>query len=467
MLPLFKSYLLAIFIFLLFSGCRKFVQIGPPITQLVTSSVFTSAPTATAAQTVIYTNMCANAESFLMSQNNGLLADELTNYSTDVSRTAYYHDAMNVGLGTLGQWASGYNYIYQSNAIITGLKNNNYIPLKVSNQLTGESKFVRAFWYFYLINLYGDVPLITGMDYTVNSIAPRTPTAQVYQQVIADLTDAEGLLNNNYVDVSDTTSTSERVRPSKPVAAAMLARTYLYIKKYDSAEAKATEVINNKTYALCSNLDSVFLKNSSEAIWQLMIPLPASLNTNDGFFYILTSAPSKVAVSLNLLSNFEAGDNRETHWIGTYNSTTGIPTPYYFPNKYKVRLSSTVTEYNMVLRLAEQYLIRAEARAQQGNLGGAISDLNIIRHRAGLGNTSASTQADLLTAILHERQSELFVEWGHRWFDLIRTNSADSVMGRITPLKGGIWNPDGHQKLYPIPPADRNINPNLTQNDGY
>ncbi len=464
--PLFKSCILALFIFLLFPGCQKFVQIGPPNTQLVTSNVFTSSPTATAAQTVIYTNMSNNLESYLLSLDNGLLADELTNYTTDNFQTAIYHDALNVGLGGIGPWTNAYNYIYQSNAIIAGLRNNNFIPAKVSNQLSGESKFVRAFWYFYLINLYGDVPLITGTDYTVNSTAPRMPKAQVYQQVIADLTDAEGLLNNNYVDISDTTITSERVRPNKSAAAAMLARTYLYLKKYDSAEAKATEVINNNIYVLNSNLDNVFLKNSSEAIWQLMIPLPTSFNTWDGFLYILTSAPNNVAISPDLMSNFEAGDNRKSHWIGTYN-TTNPQTSYYFVNKYK-NISSTVTEYNMVLRLAEQYLIRAEARAQQGNLSGAISDLNIIRNRAGLANTSASTQSALLIAILHERQSELFVEWGHRWFDLIRTGTINSVMGspgNACQSKGGIWNPNS--QLYPIPQAEINVNPNLTQNPGY
>jgi hypothetical protein len=73
----------------------------------------------------------------------------------------------------------------------------------------------------------------------------------------------------------------------------------------------------------------------------------------------------------------------------------------------------------------------------------------------------------MLSAILHERQVELFTEWGHRWFDLIRTKNATSVMSVVTPLKGGVWNNDGHQLLFPIPLSDLGKDPNLKQNSGY
>jgi hypothetical protein len=121
----------------------------------------------------------------------------------------------------------------------------------------------------------------------------------------------------------------------------------------------------------------------------------------------------------------------------------------------------------MVLRLAEQYLIRAEAEANEGDSTDAIDDLNVIRNRALLPNYSANVNGSLLSAILHERQVELFTEWGHRWFDLIRTNSADSVMGIIAPLKHGSWNDNNDQELYPIPQTARNLDMNLTQNPGY
>jgi hypothetical protein len=114
-----------------------------------------------------------------------------------------------------------------------------------------------------------------------------------------------------------------------------------------------------------------------------------------------------------------------------------------------------------MIRLSEMYLIRAEARAQQNNLSGAQDDLNMVRNRAGLANTTASTQAALLAALEHERWVELFTEFSDRWFNLKRMNRATAVLSLIKPS----WKP--FQQLYPIPQQDRNANPNLADNPGY
>jgi hypothetical protein len=119
----------------------------------------------------------------------------------------------------------------------------------------------------------------------------------------------------------------------------------------------------------------------------------------------------------------------------------------------------------MVLRLAEQFLNRAEARAQKNDISGAQSDLNMIRSRAGLPPTTASTQSDILNAIYHERQVEYFSEWGNRWLDLKRSGRVDSVMTVITPLKGGSWSSDW--QLYPVPIYDLQQDGNISQNPGY
>ena len=122
----------------------------------------------------------------------------------------------------------------------------------------------------------------------------------------------------------------------------------------------------------------------------------------------------------------------------------------------------------MVLRLAEQYLIRAEASANSGDLGGAIKDLNTIRSRAGLPPLANSlNRSQVLSAVAQERKVELFAEWGHRWFDLKRTGAIDSVMSIVTPQKlpGSKWN--SYQQLYPISLTQLSYNPNLKQNPGY
>ena len=152
-------------------------------------------------------------------------------------------------------------------------------------------------------------------------------------------------------------------------------------------------------------------------------------------------------------------DIRKQIWIG--NTTDGVNT-FFYPFKYKV-LGQTepAQEYSMVFRLTEQYLIRAEARAQAGNVIGAQTDLNLIRNRAGLSNISSTNANDLLLAIEKERRHELFTEWGHRWLDLKRTERISEVMSDIKP------NWESTDVLFPIPQTQIDNNPNTSQNPGY
>jgi hypothetical protein len=465
-----KSYtrVLLAFAFVGVVGCKKFVEIQPPATQLVTASVFNNNSTATSALLSIYTQMFNNMESYNMSANCGLLSDELTNYSNNVPQTLFYQNSM-TAIQTIGPWTNAYSYIYQANAIIEALTNNASLSPGVVKQLTGESLFVRAFWHFYLANCYGDVPLVTTSAYNVNATISRTAKSQVYQQIITDLLKAQGLLSANYVDASDTTVTTERVRPTSLAAAALLARVYLYEGDYSDAKTQATAVINNSQFSL-DTVNGVFLANNTEAIWQIATPLPTQLNTYDAFYFILLAAPGNTTggsttISTQLMNSFEPGDLRRANWI---DSVSNGGQPYYFPFKYKVYQSTSVTEYTTVLRLAEQFLIRAEAETQLNDLPDAITDLNKIRSRAGLGPVSPSTQSGALAAIMQEREVELFTEWGHRWFDLIRTGSVNTVMGGTTGVcaaKGGSWS--STDTLFPVPQIERSSDPNLSQNPGY
>jgi len=139
---------------------------------------------------------------------------------------------------------------------------------------------------------------------------------------------------------------------------------------------------------------------------------------------------------------------------------------YYFPYKYKANGTYTSPQETVALfRLAELYLIRAEAQAQQGNLGGAIADLNMVRTRAGLSGTTAVTQSDVLAAILRERRAELFTESGQRFFDLRRTGNLDAVMNVIAPLKGGVW--ASFKAWWPISVTDIQNDTHLTQTPGF
>jgi hypothetical protein len=468
--------LFIICIILIFDSCKKFVQIEPSSTTVVTANVFDKNSTATAAQLAIYAQM--QTYPFTIEWATGLSSDELKNYSTSNTTAIYlYTNKLNAvnDAAKIGIWSPAYNFIYQANAILEALSNSPGVTAAAKDQLAGESKFVRAFWNFYLVNLYGDIPLALSTDYTTNTNLTRTPKAQVYQQIVDDLTDAQNLLNNNFVDASDTIITTERVRPTKWAATALLARTYLYMGDWAKAEAQSTAVVNNSgLFKLSPNLNSVYLKNSTEAIWQLMVN-SSTKYTSEGSNFIVTTNPASTSgsfvntISNQLLNAFETGDARKTNWLGTYTTTTSPVTTYYFAYKYKATSSTTSllnTEYTMVLRLAEQYLIRAEARAQQNNLAGAVADLNSIRNRAGLPNyTGIVDQPSLISAIMHERQVELFAE-GHRWLDVKRTNTVDAVMNTVATQKGSSW--QSYQQLYPIPVSDiQNSGEWITQNPNY
>jgi hypothetical protein len=239
---------------------------------------------------------------------------------------------------------------------------------------------------------------------------------------------------------------------------ALLARAYLYRQRWSDAETAASAVIGSGLYSLDS-LNNIFLASSNEAILQLTNP--GLTYTWDGYFLAqaISSVP-RYQLTPTLLNAFEPGDGRKTHWI---KATTVSGTTYYSPYKYKVSGSTATTalELTTILRLTEQYLIRAEARAQQGNTTDAATDLNIIRKRAGLAPTTATSAADLLAAIYHERQVELFSELGHRWLDVKRTGQADAVFG----LDKSGWT--SAATLYPIPYTDMQRDPYLTQNAGY
>ncbi|MFS2185605.1 RagB/SusD family nutrient uptake outer membrane protein [Mucilaginibacter sp. Mucisp84] len=452
------------------TSCKKFVEVGPPVTQLVTTSVFNNNSTANAAQTAIYSQM-EGKESlpYLMALYTGLSSDELKNYSTSSDLGQFYSNSLiSTNSELVNLWSPIYNYIYQANAIIEGLSKSTGVSPQVKQQLIGESKFIRAFWHFYLVNLFGDVPLVTSTNYKINSLATRSPKELVYAQIIADLIDAQKLLNTNYVGADGITTTDEKVRPNRWVATALLARVYLFTHDYANAEIQATSLINNLDFSLNTDLNDVFLANSTEAIWQLMIPLPNNtLNTVEGRDFILNSIPQDniyncTTISDQLINSFEPGDSRFANWISAFPSGSTL---YYFPYKYKVYSSSTVTEYSMVFRLAEQFLIRAEARVnlEENN---AVNDLNVIRNRSGLSNYSGSLdRASLLAAIYHEREVEFFTEWGHRWIDLKRSGGIDAVMITAASLKGGHWN--SSSQLYPLPQAEITKDPNLKQNQGY
>jgi starch-binding outer membrane protein, SusD/RagB family len=462
------------------SGCKKFVDIDPPVTQLTEGNVYVSDVTAIATITGIYSNLSSSVigGNAGLSIKGGLAADEFTLYSavTDNELIAHYQNNL---LSTAAQsfgggiWRDFYQFIFRCNAAIEGLESSQSLTPAVQKQLLGEAKFLRAFFYFYLVNYYGDVCLALSTDPQINGFLSRSPVSAVYTQIITDLKDAKELLSTNYLDGTLLKTTVDKVRPTKLAASALLARAYLYNNDYALAKAEATSVISASPNL--PNLDNAFLKNSQEAIWQLF-PIVTGHNTEDGWIFIIPSTgPSNIniyggnPVFLNsqLLNAFEPGDQRKVKWVNNI-VPTGSTTTYFFPYKYKSAIANApITEYQMVLRVGEQYLVRAEANARLNLLNEAKDDLNTIRQRAGLPTIASNTQMEMLNSILQERRVELFTEMSHRWFDLRRFGKIDEIMNVVTPIKsnGKPWRM--YQQLFPLQFSDLDKNPNLVQNTGY
>jgi hypothetical protein len=439
------------------SSCKKFLNIDPPKDSVITKQLFENDQIATSAITGIYSRMSISGAYSggysSIATLSGLSADELINYYSSID--GFYNNNITSNISELGSlWSSSYSYIYAANAIIEGLNAPNGITENTMKQLRGEAKFVRAFCYFYLVNLFGDVPLHLSTDYRNNELAGRTSKEKVYTQIVEDLIDAETILPANYVTI-------ERVRPNKWAAKSLLSRVYLFTEKWDLAALKATEVIEQKqSYSLLADLDKVFLKNSIETIWQIM-PSPGN-NTDEGALFVLNSAPFFVSLSPAIISTFESGDNRRTKWISEYRQGKEI---YYYPYKYKISATtnSIISEYSTIFRLAELHLIRAEARAKMTQTELSLEDINLIRKRAGLISPLSNISSEqCLAEVEKQRRLELFTEWGHRWLDLKRTGRTSAIIG---PLKGSDW--VENDKLYPIPDLEIMRNPTIIQNPGY
>ncbi|RAJ88066.1 putative outer membrane starch-binding protein [Chitinophaga dinghuensis] len=454
-----------------FSSCRKLVEIGAPVNQVGLDQSFSSDATASSAVLGIYNASSTRSLIFPMSELPGLSANELQNNISSPAYDEFRTNSITITNTLVANtlWYYTYGALSQANAMLAGITRSTGLSDAVKNQLTGEVKTWRALLFFQLVNYFGDVPMPLTDEPLINATLPRTPAAQVWQQIIKDLTAAREVL-------SDTYPSTMRVRINRQAANALLARAYLYTKDWQNAETASSAVINSGIYSLNTDLNTTFSNTSNEIIWQLFTLTGLSIYTtntdaNGGSYAAATGTVPGVTLTDTLYNSLEAGDLRKTNWVAP---TVIGGTNYKVITKYKLRVvaagTTTGNEYNVVLRLAEQYLIRAEARAQLANLPGAIADLDSIRKRAGLPFLdNNSTQPVLLLAVEKERKAELFGEWGHRWFDLKRTpglmggqTRADDVIGGMRPAT---WT--STDILYPIPDAQRVANPSLTQNPGY
>ncbi|HEY5746483.1 MAG TPA: RagB/SusD family nutrient uptake outer membrane protein [Chryseolinea sp.] len=351
-----------------------------------------------------------------------------------------------------GTWTTIYQAINSANTIIDvvpGLTDP-VLTEAEKNKITGEAYFIRALGYFDLGRGWGGVPLVLKPTKTISDAQGirRSSLPQTYDQVLADLTKAEELLPE----------AATRNRAVKKTAQALRARLHLYREQWAEAETFASTVIGNSSYALITPYKAFFTAPflTNESVFELTFS-NADPNTIWNNWY-----PSALGGQYNFqpttdfigVLNAKGGNRSSLLASVTTGSTTSI-----YGNLYN--RSGLRDDPAYILRIAELYLIRAEARAQQDKLDGtdgALADLNAVRQRAGLANSTAVTKAEVLLAIEDERRLEFAFE-AHRWFDLVRTKRAGDVLGVTDTRK---W-------LFPIPLVDMGADPDLAgeQNPGY
>ena len=448
----------------LLASCKKLVEIpANPPSFITREQQFADSTSVMSVVAGVYTYN--QAKGFGYSDGNftiatGLSADELSTTQGASDQPQFYNYSLTpINSSIIALWQYPYQGLYQVNDVLEGIANNDKLSASFVNQITGEMKVLRALYYFNLVNIFGGVPLVTSTDYRVNSRLPRASVDAVYTQIVADLSDALNKLSPDY-------PSGVRYRPNLYTAKALLAKVYLYQGKWQAAYDEAYDIIGSNIYSLTEvPLNEVFLDGSEEAIWQIPAKNFYEQTAEAQNFIPSGGTTPRYLVTPFLLNKFEAGDQRRHRWVGT-RGVNGNPRSYPCQDRNRQATDLPLEGY-MILRLAEVLLIRAEAAARLNNLAGALSDIDIIRERAGLEGSTAdvTSQEAVLNAVMHERQVELCFEWGNRWFDLKRNVTPSTSAATLLNAEKAGYTPEA--ALYPIPQEQRDLNTALNQNEGY
>lgn len=394
----------------------------------------------------------------------------------------------NINLTT--QWQSFYRCIARCNAIIARAPAVN-MTASLRDRYIAEAKFLRALSYFNAVQIWGGVPLVTKEIASIDESLSygRASVTDVYKQIEQDLTDAEAVLPVTY-------ATTDLGRATNGAAKAILGKVYLTEGNFAKCKAKLAELLpkgsNAWGYDLLPNYADIF-STTNEMNKEIIFAVrytKGGYGTGSPFFnwFIPNQSGSTIAtvgggsgfnsIMQDLVDAFPAADPRKAVSIGTYTTTVNkVTTNYYYTKKYTDVPANANDSNNdwIVIRYADVELMYAEAENEINGPANAISYVNDIRRRS-YGNTTndltpaqTANQASMRLAIENERRLELNME-GHRWFDLLRTNRAITVMNASFTkyqTKNGanvIQISAPHNLLFPIPLREIQINPKLTQN---
>jgi hypothetical protein len=442
-----KSLIRILPVILLLSSCKDFLDVAPRDSVSDDATIVDEASAQTAVRGV-YRELGDDAYYGSLFQTIGYLSGDNIQWtgSQSVIQQFISHSvkADNTNVATV--WAGIYSTINRANQVIDkvpGVTDATFTQ-EEKNALVGEAYFIRALAYFDMARTWGGVQLVLKGTTNINDTKglKRSSLEQTYAQVLSDLQTAEPLLPE----------TTNRYRATRKTVWALLARFYLYQKNWAQAEVYASKLIEDAEYRLIKPYSAFFANNvvaTDESIFEISYSAN-NINAHRGYWQPPANggtrqwAPNDAFIAL--VNDPAVGGNR--------NAAVAITNQGLWYGNFYYRSPATDPAY--VLRIAEQYLIRSEARAQQSNLEGALSDLDAVRDRAGLTASTATSQGEILLAIENERRLEFAFE-PHRWYDLVRTGRAASVLGLT----------DERRYVMPIPAIELSADNALEPNPGY
>jgi len=446
------SYIWTLAVMFTLSSCEKFLEIDPRIStsDQVTINDENSAHTAVRG---IYNQLQSDGYYGYTFQTIGFFSGDNIEYTgSQIVNQSLTNHSVRADLPALATaWTAIYNTINRANNVIAKVPALSVTPTftdAVRNQLVGEAYFLRALSYFDLGRTWGGVQLVLVPTSSSNNLEnlKRSSLADTYRQVLADLIKAEELLPNS----------TNRIRATRKTVWALRARYHLYREEWKEAITYASKLIDDKSnYNLLTPYSSFFADNASgtnESILELYYTTNVvntqayqwQPSTKGGVGWI---RPSMGIV--NLLNNKSIAGTRQS--LISKVVLNGVDN--WFGNLY---YRTNGTDPAFLIRIAELYLIRAEAYAQDNDIAKSLADLNVIRKRADIQELNIADKATLLLAIEQENRIEFAFE-NHRWYDLVRTRRAKTVLGIDEDFR----------LLLPIPYAQILIDKNLEQNPQY
>lgn len=479
-----SKVLLGILLLLISTSCSEFLEEDPK-NLVSTGNYYNTEQDAIAAVNSIY----AYLGSYDASRGNtagvyhstfwitqGLASDEMLNNQLGAPQydqlATFSHNADNAAL--LEIWQIHYKTIYLANIAIDRIPSIN-MDSALRTRLVNEAKFLRGLLYFNLVRMFGEIPLVVSEGAPLNPEAAAVP--DIYDQIIVDLSEAESLPSDGAI---------QEGRATSGAAKGVLAKVYLRMGEYQLAADKAKEVIDSGQYDIWDDFDETFdisSRGGQEAVfsvgfgdgggaisfWEVgqfnVRLLPAALSREvDG---VSNTQGWQIAVP-DLYNAYEEEDERqEATFITSFTGSDGtlINLDNIYIDKYWDREADPTAGGSFndfpVLRYSDILLTYAEAQARLNNFSEANDYLNMVRERAGLDEVSISSMDGFVDVILSERRKE-FVAEGMRWFDLTRLGRLEQAVQEAKDI-----NVASQYYLFPIPQRERDVNPNLPQNQGY